>query len=104
MSKARETAQEFLNLCREWGWTPSVRGSILEITKTFTPGDNSGFCTADMEYGSLLDLIPRTSAGSTWGTDGGGMGALTAMRTGVFRMKMSGGSKRVLRAIEQLVA
>ena len=101
MSKARETALEFINLCNELGWSPTVRGSILEISKSITPDCNSSFCKADMEYGSIFDVIPRTGAGSIWGTTGDGVGALSAMRAGVYRVKMSGGSKRVLGAIQK---
>jgi len=55
-----------------------------------------------MEYDSILSHVPRTSAGSTWGTDGGGMGGVHAMNTGLFKMNMSGGSKRVLGAISKI--
>lgn len=99
MSKARETAREFLARCDQLGWVPNVRGSIVEISKGITPGDNSSFCRADSEYYEILEVIPRTSAGSTWGTTGDTVGALSAMRTGLYRVKMSGGSKRVLSAI-----
>ena len=102
MSKARQQAQEIANLCAEYGWTFSVRGSILEINKVFTPGSLDEFVTADMEYYSILSLLPSTSAGSIWGTDGGGIGAIGATQRGLFTMKKSGGSKRVLNALKAL--
>ena len=55
-----------------------------------------------MEYGSILGLLPSTSAGSCWGHDGGGIGALSAMNSGTFKMNKSGGSKRVLSALDKL--
>jgi hypothetical protein len=55
-----------------------------------------------MEYYSILGLLPTTSAGSIWGTDGGGIGAVSAMNTGLFKMNKSGGSKRVLTALAKL--
>ena len=35
-------------------------------------------------------------------TDGGGVGAISAIQSGVFQMSKSGGSKRVLSAISKL--
>lgn len=96
----KEIAIELKNLATEYGWTVSVRGSILTITKAISGNDE--FVTADMEYGSIFGLLPSTSPGSTWGTDGGGVGAIAAMNTGVFTMNKSGGSKRVLNALSKL--
>lgn len=102
-SNASITAKEIKDLCIKWGWKYVVRGDILTITKKIIPGDRESFCTADMEYGSILGLLPSTSAGSSWGTDGGGIGGMSAMNSGNFRMNKSGGSKRVLSALAKLV-
>jgi hypothetical protein len=96
---AKETAEEIRDLCKAYGWEYDVRGDILEISKEFTPGDNDALVTADMEYGSILGLLPTTRPGSTWGTDCGGVGAISALKNGYFVMKKSGGSKRVLNAL-----
>lgn len=101
-SNASIIAKEIKDLCVKWGWRYEVRGSILTITKKIIPGDNDSFCTADMEYGSILGLLPSTSAGSSWGSDGGGIGAISAMNSGNFKMNKSGGSKRVLSALAKL--
>ena len=103
MTAAVETAKKILALADEWGWTVRVRGKILTITKNGIT-DREAFCRADMEYYSILELLPSTSAGSIWGTDGGGVGALSAMRSGVFTMNKSGGSVRVLNALEKISA
>jgi hypothetical protein len=102
MSAAKETASKILAVAKEYGWDVIVRGSILTITK---PGINSNddFVRADMEYYSILELLPMTSPGSIWGTDGGGIGALSAMRTRVFTMNKSGGSVRVLNALKKMI-
>jgi len=102
MSKktSKEIAAELKALATKYGWTVTVRGSILTITKPISGNDE--FVTADMEYGSILSLLPSTSPGSIWGTDGGGVGALSAMKSGVFTMNKSGGSKRVLNALNVL--
>ena len=107
MARARfnptEKATEIKKLADRYGWKIYVRGSILTITKRITAGDNESFTTADMEYGSILGLLPSTSAGSTWGTDGGGIGAMTAINTGVFTMNKSGGAKSVLKALSKMI-
>lgn len=99
MSKA--TAIQIKNIAAELNWALEVRGSILTIKKSIS--GESEFCNADMEYYSILGLLPSTSAGSIWGTDGGGIGALSAMKTGVFTMNKSGGSKRVLSALSKIL-
>jgi hypothetical protein len=102
MSAAKDTASKILAVAKEYGWNVDVRGSILTITK---PGINSNddFVRADMEYYSILELLPSTSAGSIWGSDGGGIGALSAMSSRVFKMNKSGGSIRVLNALKKMI-
>lgn len=100
---AAQSAQSILDACKSKGWTPYVRGSILTITKRFQAGSNDEFCIADSEYWDILSRLPATRPGSTWGTDGGGMGAMSAMNSGLFKMHKSGGSKRVLNALSKLI-
>ena len=103
MTDAKATAAKIVATARELGWNLSVRGSgILTITKAGIRS-REDFVRADMEYYSILGLLPTTSAGSIWGTDGGGVGAMSAMTTGVFTMNKSGGSKRVLTALKKMV-
>ena len=99
---AKETAMAIKAMADKLGWSINVRGSILTIKKHIIPSSTESFCQADMEYYSILGLLPTTSAGSIWGTDGGGVGAISAMNTGVFTMNKSGGSKRVLTALSKL--
>jgi hypothetical protein len=101
MSAAKEVAAKILAVAKEYGWDVNVRGSILTITKSGIIS-NEDFVRADMEYYSILSLLPMTSSGSVWGTDGGGIGALSAMRSGVFKMNKSGGSIRVLNALKRM--
>lgn len=98
-----DTAIKILETAKELGWEVAIRGnSIMTITKTGI-NTNDDFVRADMEYYSILSLLPSTSPGSVWGTDGGGIGALSAMKTRVFTMNKSGGSKRVLSALRKLL-
>lgn len=96
MSAAKETASKILAIAKEYGWDVTVRGSILTITKSGI-NSNDDFVRADMEYYSILELLPMTSPGSIWGTTGDGVGALSAMKTRRFVVNKSGGSKRVLK-------
>ena len=108
MSVAKEKAEKFVALCREYGWEWEIRGSsILTIYKRLGHDETSAtpreaFVKADMEYYSLLECVPMTKPGSIWGTDGGGMGAMAAMNSGVFKMNKSGCSARVLNAIRKV--
>lgn len=103
MSKATDTAQKILDVAKGLGWNVEVRrgNTILTITKNISGNDE--FVTADMEYYTILGELPTTSPGSIWGTDGGGVGALSAMNSGVFTMNKSGGSKRILQALAKIV-
>jgi hypothetical protein len=104
MSKSREKAIKLLETAKRLNWRVDVKGGVLYITKHFSPGDNDGFVECDMEYYEVLSLLPSTSAGSVWGTDGGGIGAISAIRSGTFEMKKSGGSKMVLKEIEKNIS
>jgi hypothetical protein len=98
-----EQAKALVACAKRLGFEYSVRGGILTITKKFPAGSLEGFRDCDMMYGSVFEHLPRTSSGSDWGTDGGsGIGGMTALAHGVFRMNRSGGSKRVLAALEKL--
>lgn len=98
---SKETANQILTTAKELNWKLEVRGQILTVKKQISGREE--FITADMEYYSILGLLPYTSAGSIWGTDGGGIGAISAMNNGVFTMNKSGGSKRVLSALSKLI-
>lgn len=102
MSKTAEDVRKFKEICAQYGWSYEVRRrSILTITKKIVPGDNESFCHADMEYGIIFGYAKSTSAGSVWGTDGGGIGAISAMNSGYFVMNKSGVSVRFLNALSK---
>ena len=98
MSKVAEAVANFKNACAKYGWSYSVRGTILTISKPFD-GSLEEFARADGEYYSIFAYAPSTRPGSTWGTDGGGMGAMAAMANGLFVMNKSGVDKRLLKAL-----
>jgi hypothetical protein len=99
---AAETAKLIDNKCYDLCWTWYVHDGIFTITKQIAPNNNDDFITADMEYYSILSMLPTTSPGSSWGTDGGGIGAYSAIKGGLFKMNKSGGSKLVLKALSRI--
>lgn len=101
MSKSVDTAKDILDASSKYGFSVEVRGGILTLRKQIIQDDMNSFREADMTYGCVFDRLPRTSAGSQWGTDGGGVGALAAIKSGQFIMNMSGGSVRVLNALKK---
>jgi hypothetical protein len=103
MSKAKQIAQDILNAAKADGWNVMVERGLLVITKPIKVGSNEDFAKADSEYYNIIGRLPQTRPGSTWGTDGGGVGALSAMKHGLFEMKRSGGSKLVLKQLEKLI-
>lgn len=102
-TKSEVVAQSIIEAANKYGWVVEVRGDILTIKKFIKPNDNESFCIADGEYWSILSLLPSTSAGSVYGTDGSGIGALSAMNGGTFKMNKTGGSIRVLKALAKMV-
>lgn len=103
-SKNQEIAKNIIETCKSLGWEITrCSGSILTIKKRIKANSNESFSEADSEYFSIFGLMPTTSPGSIWGTDGGGIGALSAMSSGVFTMNKSGCSIRVLNAIQKLL-
>lgn len=100
---AGEVAQSIKNAAARYGFTLEVRGSILTIRKSFEAGNVNAFVDCDMSYYSVLELLPRTNAGSDWGTDGGGIGGQVAINSGRFVMNRSGGSVRVLNALKKII-
>lgn len=98
----KQIAQQIADACNRLGFRFEIRGSILTIHAHFRPGDLDAFRKCDMMYWEILSLLPQTSPGSVWGTDGGGIGGEAAVRTGHFEEHKSGGSKRVLSALSRI--
>lgn len=100
---ASETARAFCDAAKAGNWKIEARSEIVTITRHFAPGDNAEFVSCDGDYHGVLSTL-RAKGGSMWGTDGGGVGCHVALRTGTFRMNVSGVGKRVIAAILKLQA
>ena len=103
MNKHQEIAAKIKAAAVMRGWKVNVSGDVLRITKTFKKNNRDEFVQADSEYYSILSLLPTKRPGSTWGTDGGGIGAFSALESGFFVMNKSGGSKMVLRELSKIL-
>ena len=102
MTKAVEEATKIAARCKQLGWDFAVRGSIFTIYKEIARGNKEELVRADMEYYSILGLLKRSGPGSDWGTDCGGIGALSALSSGLFTMNRSGGNKNTLKALAKM--
>lgn len=99
-SKSQIQAREFAKAVKAKGWEIERNGDgIVTISKVIGVQNREAFCQADSEYYFLLAMAPG-SGGSIWGTDGGGMGAISAMKNGKFVMNKSGIQSRFLKALQ----
>lgn len=101
MKDPKAIAQEFKGQCQELGFSYSVSGTILRVSKHFQAGDLDAFTKCDMDAPFLLGIVPMTSPGSIWGTDGGSVGGHVAVTSGSFVMNKSGCSKRILAILKK---
>lgn len=94
---------DFLAEARSLGFSVSTKPGMVIITKVFARGDAAAFVICDGDGPGLLMQVPTTSAGSMWGTDGGGVGGIAAIQNGVYKLKVSGASKRFTNALGKLL-
>lgn len=103
MSKAKVQAQEFVNKALEHGFRVVVASdSVVRITKSFAPNDADAFVQCDMFAGSVLAYAPLRG-GSVWGTDGGSVGGMVALKSGEFVMNKSGSGSLFMKALKQII-
>lgn len=97
-----QVAQEFVNKCKEYGFTYTVGTNILSVHRKFQPGNNDEFVHCDVWGPHLLAIVKATQPGSVWGTDGGSVGGHVALMSGNYTLNKSGCSKRILKQISRL--
>jgi hypothetical protein len=81
---------------RSAGLKFSARGTIVELTARFTPGDAQAYAMAESKVLGHLQAVPTTSAGSVWGDTSDGVGGALAVGKGSLSIKASGVSKRFI--------
>lgn len=98
------TPQDFKSECEKYGWNINIKNdSVISINKRFPSGDMDKLVECDGEYYHLLSMVPL-KGGSIWGTDCGGIGAISALNSGLFVMNKSGNSgKRFLNALKKIL-
>ena len=101
MNKTQDQVARFISECHNNGFTWSIAcGSVVRISKIFTPGDKDTFTACDMLAGSVLAFAPL-KGGSVWGTDGGSVGGHVALTRGEFVMNKSGDGKRFIAVLRK---
>jgi hypothetical protein len=93
-------AKLFLESCKQHGWTPSIRGSVVSIAKSFTPGDTQAFVDCDAMAYYLLAMV-HLKGGPIWGTDGGSVGGYVAVKNGQYVLNKSGNGKRFINHLQK---
>jgi hypothetical protein len=99
----RAAASEFISSARAEGFSVFASGEVVTLVKRFTPGDREAFVGCDMIAPGILLSLPA-GCGSMWGTDGGSIGGMSAMSSGVFKLNRSGIRKRVVSEIAKILA
>lgn len=97
--KAQFNAADWKARMNAAGYQIRASGCVVTLIKHIGPGNREGFVECDMLTAGYLYELPKTSPGSVWGTDGGSVGGMVAIRSGVFELNRSGISKRVVAAL-----
>ena len=100
-----QSVEAFVSAARREGfsWKVNDRGlDVVEITKSFAPGDRDAYVQCDATAYSVLMHAPVVAPGTTWGTDGASVGGHAGMIGGYFRLAKSGVSKRFLKALVKI--
>lgn len=93
-----QSAALFVAKCNEYGWSYSIRGTVVTIVKTFAPNDKQAFSDCDMDAYTVFDYCPL-KGGSIWGTDGGSIGGAMGLQNGCYKLNKSGTGKAFLAAL-----
>lgn len=103
MSKSKEQAKRFVLACQAAGFSWETKGTIVRVKKKIAIGDREAFISCDMDAPGLLSLVPG-KGGSVWGTDGGSIGGMVALKTGDFVLNKSGVGSRFVAALSNYQA
>ena len=102
-----EQVAAFKAACAEHGWRfeassgASTGDGVVTVTTSFAPGDTAAYVVADSVGYGLLSLVPVVDYGSTWGTEGSGVGGHAGLPGGYYRLSKSGCSKRFVKALSK---
>ena len=98
-----EIANRFVEHCKKNDIQITRCDRILTLEKRLKGNDrNLDFSDAESDCSIIYDLPSSADGGSVWGTDGGSIGGMIAIQTGLFKLNRSGVSKRVMSAIKKI--
>ena len=100
-TKIENQCFEFICAVKQYGFSFAVSGTTVKLAKNFTPNDKGAYCLAEDNAYRILDLAPRTAAGSIWGSDSGSIGGAIAISSGKFVMNKSGVSSRFVKTLSK---
>lgn len=98
---SQKVASEFIAKAKELGFSYCISGCIVKVNKNFTPRDPAAFGKAESNANTLLSIIPRSSPGSIWGTDGSSVGGFLGFEQGYMELCKSGCNKNILKEINR---
>ena len=88
---AKTAAAEFVNAARAINAHIAIRGSVVSVSAQFGNSILENHQHAENEvYHIVSGALVTKSSSSVWGTTSDGMGAITAQRTNVHTMNVSG--------------
>lgn len=103
MKDMKEVVDLFIKRTNELGWRVicSKNTPVIRIEKDIEPDNMDEYTKADMEAAYLLSLVPLRG-GSVWGTESHTVGALSAIKYGLYFLNKSGtNGKRLLKKISE---
>jgi hypothetical protein len=87
------------NLNPDMHGKPDPQSWIVEITRSFEPGDLDAYRSADLDALGVMRLVPTSYPGSTWGTTSDGVGGHAGLTGGYYRLVKSGVSASFAKAL-----
>lgn len=80
---------------------PDPQSWIVELTRTFEPGNSAEYVKTEGAAFALLRDVPRSYPGSTWGSTSDGVGGHAALASGNFHLCVSGVSATFAKALRK---
>jgi hypothetical protein len=101
-------AENFKEIANKHGFTIRISDNVVKITRIFNPtqfnNKNEWFINCDSVYNYILSFVPVIKTHSSiWGTDGGSVGGMVAMNSGLFTMNISGVKKGFLKELSKSI-
>lgn len=98
-----ERAADFLATAHKYGFKViRATAHVITIEARFAPHDAAALTDCDMTYNIVWDRLDYTRERNHWGTDCGGIGAVAALRSGVFTHNASGMKTADAKAVQKL--